>query len=313
MNVPFKEFSEWISDIVREKQEPGLQFGERESSNIRLTSGVRGPERLQRPAGPVPGRTNPGGRMESSPAGRAPGRMQACHTCGQGGHYASGCPRRGSRCSLCHSKEHTAMQCHSHSEEPTDIQGHDGQEMRSLRTSSRQTKRVAKDLPEHQPQHKRKPEGRFSGSLRTCHECGGYDHLVRDCAIRIQKNNSRNQRVVDEMDCYECGRFGHLARDCKIRQERQQDGNQRSGSSDMVCYECGDMGHLARNCERMDPWTTRVFERTKEDELVTSSTDERGEDCSPGHQISSQAVPTVPIPGGLSIRAGRQSAQIRVM
>ena len=57
MNVPFREFSEWISDIVEEKQEPGLQFGERESVKARLD----------------PGRTSPGGGARVSPVGPPPG------------------------------------------------------------------------------------------------------------------------------------------------------------------------------------------------------------------------------------------------
>ncbi len=75
--------------------------------------------------------------MGSSPAGPTPGRMQDCYTCGQGGHYANDCPR-----------------------------------LRSLRTSSGRTKRVAKDSPEYQPQRKRKPR---------CHECRKRGHLARDC------------------------------------------------------------------------------------------------------------------------------------
>ena len=36
-----------------------------------------------------------------------------------------------------------------------------------LRASGRQIKRVTKDLPEYQPQHKSKPKGRLSESLQV--------------------------------------------------------------------------------------------------------------------------------------------------
>jgi len=39
-----------------------------------------------------------------------------------------------------------------------------------LRASGRQIKRVTKDLPEYQPQHKSKPKGRLSESLQACNE-----------------------------------------------------------------------------------------------------------------------------------------------
>lgn len=47
-----------------------------------------------------------------------------------------------------------------------------------LRASGRQIKRVTKDLPEYQPQHKSKPKGRLSESLQVNY--GGNIFFVED-------------------------------------------------------------------------------------------------------------------------------------
>eukprot|EP00548_Thalassiothrix_antarctica_P015935 CAMPEP_0194180048 /NCGR_PEP_ID=MMETSP0154-20130528/13369_1 /TAXON_ID=1049557 /ORGANISM="Thalassiothrix antarctica, Strain L6-D1" /LENGTH=245 /DNA_ID=CAMNT_0038895599 /DNA_START=46 /DNA_END=779 /DNA_ORIENTATION=+ len=76
---------------------------------------------------------------------------------------------------------------------------------------------------------------------KVCYNCGGGDHLSRDCTEARKEGAGGQDRT-----CYNCGKPGHISSNCK---EPKKEGAVRpGGGGDRTCYKCGEKGHISRDC-----------------------------------------------------------------
>ncbi|KAJ2082474.1 hypothetical protein H4R24_001573 [Coemansia sp. RSA 988] len=93
--------------------------------------------------------------------------------------------------------------------------------------------------------------GRRQSSLQ-CYNCGGFNHLSRDCeqkqAVCVKCNALGHlEEFCDQLNmkvpkCYSCNQPGHISRDCSTRTNTFRPRVNRS------CYGCGSPDHPVATC-----------------------------------------------------------------
>ncbi|KAK9458565.1 uncharacterized protein V1516DRAFT_135264 [Lipomyces oligophaga] len=138
--------------------------------------------------------------------------------CGEAGHQARDCPKRGNPlCFNCNQEGHLSRDCTAPPKEKTCYR-------------CNETGHISRDCPNTQSTE------RFGGasapSGAECYKCGKFGHIARNCTSNGYGAPTGYQNQSGQT-CYSCGGYGHLSRDCTQGQK---------------CYNCGNIGHLSRDC-----------------------------------------------------------------
>ncbi|KAJ2479161.1 hypothetical protein EV174_004095 [Coemansia sp. RSA 2320] len=176
-----------------------------------------------------------------------------CHKCGRPGHMAAVCEEPEKICFNCSQPGHLTLDCPL----PRDNslkecfncgnRGHISKECPEPRQPKKPVKRAPKSSAAAESAavpvvvgmeassgiegRLGKPRGARGGASKKaakCFNCGGLNHLAKDCT---------KEAVV----CHSCGRSGHIAKLCRDRDQTER-------TEDRECHVCHDVGHIARNC-----------------------------------------------------------------
>ena len=86
-----------------------------------------------------------------------------------------------------------------------------------------------------------------------CVNCGKNNHFVKDCPVKINKNNKYIKKQNNS--CFRCGRQNHYANSCyatthidgsELNDDESDD--DYTDDDDNSCFRCGRQNHYANSC-----------------------------------------------------------------